>query len=98
MVGLLNKYIFSIFTHEKELIEMRNEIFPFVLLVLGLDFWQVIFGGILRSLGLVSLSSLLYLVTYYVVLTPMSIIFAFYVSQHTNLDAIPRPDGKPVYA
>ena len=52
LVGFLNKYMFEVFTDEKELLVMRDELFPFVLFVLGLDFWQVILGGTLRALAL----------------------------------------------
>ena len=50
VVGFLNNYMFEVFTNEEELLIMRDEVFPFVLFVLGLDFWQVILGGTLRAL------------------------------------------------
>ena len=93
IVGIFNKLIFSVFiggfgTIEKETLgEIRDSIFIWVLLVLALDFWQVILGGTLRALVLQDIASVLYFVSYYLILTPISVLFAFYVGSHTDYAA-----------
>ena len=38
-VYFLNDFLYSIFTIDEDLITMKEDLFPFVMFVLGMDFW-----------------------------------------------------------
>mmetsp|Transcript_8336 Transcript_8336/g.13948 ORF Transcript_8336/g.13948 Transcript_8336/m.13948 type:complete len:97 (+) Transcript_8336:941-1231(+) len=78
-VAFLSDKMFALFTSDKELLFLQKVAFPYVLAFCLLDFWQGIFGGVIRALGKQGVASVVTFVCYYLVVLPLTVILAFYV-------------------
>lgn len=52
IVVAFHNSIFRIFTDDLNIISISKDVFVYVIVACSLDFWQIIFGGTIRALGL----------------------------------------------
>jgi Na+-driven multidrug efflux pump len=64
--------------------EHRDSVYYGFFIMTAFDFWQVILAGTFRALEKVDLFSKFNIVTYFVIILPVSSILAFYVGTHTD--------------
>ena len=83
---LCYKRVWSLFTTDADLSNIRDETVFFFLGTIAGDFWQVALGGTLRGLGLQGISSILYFITFFLIMLPLCWPFVFVVGNHVNYE------------
>ena len=86
LTAVLNKPVYDSLSDDRDILGFRDQMLPLVILVLGLDLWQVIIGATLRALQLQTVTCGIFVISYYLILTPLSIAFAFHIGSRIDVD------------
>jgi len=77
LVNHFGEFMFSLFTTDIEITQLHASVFPIVLASAIFDFWQAIFGGVVRALGKQGVASVINFIAYYLIVLPLSFILTF---------------------
>jgi Na+-driven multidrug efflux pump len=69
---------------------LRERVYWIFFILLLLDFWNNIFGGVFRGLGKQAFFNVLNFISYYLICVPLAILFTFYIGSNS----LPTTKGK----
>jgi Na+-driven multidrug efflux pump len=76
--------MWTLFTDRKDLWGIYEETKPFWIFYFAIDFLQLSVGHGIRALGLQKIGTYVMLVTYYILMIPMAVGFAFHTGSHMD--------------